>query len=270
MLVLTYHTVSNSRQFESQMKWLLASGYNLIDINHFLNQINSATPSLGYRDVLITFDDGDVTVYHNAYPILKKYNIPSVLFVITSLISTQEPFWWEEINYYSNNSIPLRYVKALPNKERLKLVEDLKRNSSKPLLSQSQLSWEQLFELEDSGMAIANHSHTHPMFNRINKEEITSELTKSFNILEQKGFKNANVFAYPNGNFNEETLQALESKGFIAAFLFDHNICKELNKCNRFKISRLSLNDYTPMWKFKLILSGYHSKILDIRIRMGI
>lgn len=49
--------------------------------------------------VTLTFDDGWASVYENAYPILKKYNFPATLFVITDGISRWEGFMsWDQVN----------------------------------------------------------------------------------------------------------------------------------------------------------------------------
>jgi len=69
-----------------------------------------------------------------------------------------------------------------------------------------------------------------------------------------------NIFAYPNGNFSSSSEKVLKSSNIKLAFLFDHKINFHLN--DPLRISRLIVNDSTPLWKLKFILSGLHSKIL--------
>jgi peptidoglycan/xylan/chitin deacetylase (PgdA/CDA1 family) len=49
--------------------------------------------------VIITFDDGRKSVYEKAYPVLKKYDMPATLFVITSMPGTDSETYlsWQEI-----------------------------------------------------------------------------------------------------------------------------------------------------------------------------
>jgi poly-beta-1,6-N-acetyl-D-glucosamine N-deacetylase len=117
--------------------------------------------------------------------------------------------------------------------------------------------------MQAAGVLIANHSHTHPMFDQCTEEEIRAELRASKAFFTQHGLKGYEYFAYPNGNYNERVQKILIEEGIQYAFLFDH----QLNKApiNPMRISRLSVNDDTPLWKLRLILSGWHSRILPLR-----
>lgn len=46
------------------------------------------------------------------------------------------------------------------------------------------------------------------------------------------------------------------------AFLFEHEINN--GKFHPLRITRLAVNDNTPLWKLKQILSGWHTKILSL------
>ena len=64
-------------EFEKQMKYLHDNGYTTL----FLSEIETAK---NYdKPIIITFDDGYDNVYNNAFPIMKKYNIKSDLYLIT-------------------------------------------------------------------------------------------------------------------------------------------------------------------------------------------
>jgi peptidoglycan/xylan/chitin deacetylase (PgdA/CDA1 family) len=78
--------------------------------------------------VLITFDDSDISVYNNGFSVLKKHDIPAILLVITDLIVTKKPFWWNEIKYYLdevNGNKKVWEVKKWPNKDRELYIENL-------------------------------------------------------------------------------------------------------------------------------------------------
>ncbi|MCX2745199.1 polysaccharide deacetylase family protein [Mangrovivirga sp. M17] len=216
-------------------------------------------------DVLITVDDGDLSFYENAFPLLRKYNIPSILFIIPSLIETDKPFWWDEYEYYSEkqgDKNELNWLKSIPNIERLSFLETLKQNSSKPIYKKKQLRVDQLLEMQDNGVIIANHSYSHPMFDQCTEDELREELSKTKDFFDRNNLNGFDIFAYPNGNYNDQAESILKEFGIKYAFLFDHKINGENH--NPLRISRLSVNDSTPMAKFKFILSGWHSKLLPL------
>ncbi|WP_168194541.1 polysaccharide deacetylase family protein [Antarcticibacterium arcticum] len=266
--VLVYHKIDNPVNFEKHLVYLQAN-YTLISINEILKfkdkNTNTQKPPL-----LITFDDGDLTIYNNAFPILKRYKIPAVIFVISGLIGTQEPFWWDEITYYNNtngNSNAMIWeVKKWPNKKRINFIDQLKLNSSIQELKYPQLTYDHLYEMQAEGIDIANHSHTHPLFDRCTPIELKQEMTTSMEILKKENFL-YDIFAYPNGNFSTKSEAVIKKAGIRMAFLFDHKI--NINLDNPLRISRLIVDDTTPLWKFRFILSGYHSKVLPLRRKIS-
>lgn len=263
---LTYHKISDPDNFERQLLYL-KERFNIIGHPDIINYFEGN--ELPKNPLILTFDDGDISNYTIAFPLLKKCGIPAIFFVITDLINTDKPFWWDEIEYYLGKSIADKKVwetKKWPNPERQSYLEELREKSGKPPLKYPQLTSVQLKEMNDAGILIANHSHTHPMFDRCTPEELNEELTKSCSRLRDLGF-NPEVFAYPNGNFSAVAEERLKEHGIKYSFLFDHKINK--GKINPLRISRLIVNDTTPLWKFKLILSGWHTKILPLTKALG-
>ncbi|WKK84213.1 polysaccharide deacetylase family protein [Marivirga arenosa] len=239
---------------------------------HTFNPNNNLGKHLKYlksQKVLITVDDGHLSFCKNAFPLLKQYQIPTFLFIIPSLINTEIPFWWDEVMYYLGNekgSKELQRLKLIPNQERLDYLEELRDNSELPPLKQQQLTVAQLKEMQETGIMIANHSFTHPMFDQCTEEELRDELRKTKAFFEKYDLKGYEYFAYPNGNYNELAEKVLIEEGVKYAFLFNHQLNR--GKVNPMRISRLSVNDDTPLWKFRFILSGWHSKVLPLRKRL--
>jgi len=265
--ILAYHSINNLANFENQLKYIKNnySVISILDLRLFFEN-NQKLPN---KPLLITFDDGDLSVYENAFPLLRKYNLPAILFVITELIDSKKSFWWDEIEYYlgkTKGNKKVWEVKEWPNKEREEFMEKLRKNSHKPLLKYEQLTTPQLREMHSADICIANHSHTHPMFNQCTVNELENEIAESTTILKTKGFT-SDVFAYPNGNFSigsERRLQEFDTK---LAFLFDHKI--NVGKIDPLRISRLSVDDTIPLVKFKFILSGLHSRLLPVTRSLG-
>ncbi|MEG2457527.1 MAG: polysaccharide deacetylase family protein [Bacilli bacterium] len=65
-------------EFEKQIKYLKENGYT----SFFMNEIDNFTTVK--KPIVITFDDGYVDVYKNAFPTLKKYGIKGTLFTIAN------------------------------------------------------------------------------------------------------------------------------------------------------------------------------------------
>src|SRR5688572_11398286 len=138
MIVLTYHAIHNIRRFEEHIRYLLSHEYTVLSLGDFLERYGQK--KLRSRDVLVTFDDGDHSVLVNAVPVLKKYNCPAVMFVITGLIGTHLPFWWEEIRYYCPRKEDVNRAKLISNDERLKFLENLRATSNRAPLHNRQLT----------------------------------------------------------------------------------------------------------------------------------
>ncbi len=84
--------------FEEQLKTLLENGYTPINFND-LNLYMNDKAGLPLKPIIITADDGYLSNYEIAFPILKKYNIPATFFVTTRYVGvdTSSPhFTWEQ------------------------------------------------------------------------------------------------------------------------------------------------------------------------------
>ncbi len=265
--VLAYHTICDRINFEEQLLYI-KKNYSIISVDQ-LRQFLFENIKLPKKPLLITLDDGDLSVYDNALPIFKKHNTPAIVFVITDLINTHKPFWWNEIKYYlgsKEGNIKAWEVKNWSNNKREVYLNNLRKSSLKPELKFQQLAISQLQEMQDAGIVIANHSHTHPMYDKCTKEELVKEIELSTFKLREFGFT-PDIFAYPNGNYSLMAEEILKKHDITATFLFDHKINKGI--INPLRISRLKINDNTPLWKLKLILSGWHSRILPITRTIG-
>lgn len=103
--VLNYHQVNNKYQtvltmkpenFDEQMKYLHDNDYHSITQEEF-DAYMSGDGDLPDRPVKITFDDGYIDNYKEAYPILKKYGFTATIFVITDLVGKPGYLTWPMI-----------------------------------------------------------------------------------------------------------------------------------------------------------------------------
>lgn len=67
--------------FRAQMQYLHDNGYTPITISVLVKAINFGSP-LPAKPVVITFDDGDFTVYTEAFPVMKEFGYPGVNYLV--------------------------------------------------------------------------------------------------------------------------------------------------------------------------------------------
>ena len=192
-LIICYHCVKDEgnpnlrpakiADFEKQMQYL-SKVYNPISLDKMAQHIQDGT-SLPSKAIAITFDDGYRDNYENAYPILRKYNIPATFFLTTGFIGTgQIPRWDKE--YYTDD---------------------------KTLM----LSWQQVREMSGNGITFGSHTLTHPFLTRISRKQAQKEIRLSKEIIEQKTGMPITTFSYPSGNFDSDIKQIVKEAGYSAA-----------------------------------------------------
>lgn len=97
--VLMYHRVGTEQQaseegnvvtredLDRQMAFLKRFGYRVITLDHYHSIITQKRRAAG-REIVITFDDGDMTFLTDAVPVLEKYGFPVSMFIISDKIQT--------------------------------------------------------------------------------------------------------------------------------------------------------------------------------------
>ena len=112
--IIMYHYIGDSlrdsklyvspEDFADQMKFLHDHHYSVIGPDkavEYIQKKKKAPP----KTVLITFDDGTYDLYQYAYPVLKKYDFPATMFIITSKMG--QPGWlgWGQVQEMSNSGL---------------------------------------------------------------------------------------------------------------------------------------------------------------------
>lgn len=261
--VLAYHSVPDKKAFDAQLKYL-SNNYNIINIDKLKAHLFEGQ-NLPKRPLLITFDDGDFSVYENGLPVLKKYKLDSCLFIITHLINSKESVWIKKVEKgemnngktYADARKEVARLKKIPNSKR---IEEMKKF---PSVSEKQLSTKELLELSVNKVFIGNHTHTHPMLDKCNKKEIILELENARKTLLSLGFEGYDIFAYPNGNEDEASNKILKEEGIKMAFLFDHKVNSK--NINPLSISRIMVDSNTELNEFKTKVSGLHPFLFNLK-----
>ena len=90
-----YRLFSSQENFDENVKTLLDAGYTFITLED-LYQYNKGQLSLPEKVIIITMDDGQIGCYTDAFPVLKKYQIPATIFIVNQLVGTEDYFNWEQ------------------------------------------------------------------------------------------------------------------------------------------------------------------------------
>ena len=126
--------------------------------------------------------------------------------------------------------------------------------ASKDVGKKGYMSWEQIKELEKSGLVmIGNHSHTHGYLVDKKNIEIVSDLEKSINIFKEKLGYSPKYFSYPFGEYSNNFKEILKEYNFELAF-GQHSGVIDLTK-DIFELPRFPINEnYGKIDRFKFII----------------
>jgi peptidoglycan/xylan/chitin deacetylase (PgdA/CDA1 family) len=104
------HLVVPTEKFEAQIRALARSGHTTIRINELLRWQREGV-RLPAKPVLITFDDAFEETAEHAFPVLRRYGMTAIAFVITSLCLASGSFEGrrvmtrEQIKYWAQRGI---------------------------------------------------------------------------------------------------------------------------------------------------------------------
>jgi len=96
--ILLYHRVGvepddltiSVKHFEQDMSLLSNAGYNTLSLTQVRQYLQGHSLSLPKRPLIITFDDGYLDNYTNAFPILQKYSMVASFYIITGMIGNND------------------------------------------------------------------------------------------------------------------------------------------------------------------------------------
>ena len=117
---------------ERQILFLKANGYTPISLKE-LEQAARAGKSSIEKPVMLTFDDGYRDNYEKLFPLLKKYNVPALIFLITDRIDSPGYLTWEQVKEmlasglvdFGSHTCSHRRLRSLSDEE---IAEELTRS----------------------------------------------------------------------------------------------------------------------------------------------
>jgi peptidoglycan/xylan/chitin deacetylase (PgdA/CDA1 family) len=235
---------------------------------------------------VITFDDGYKDNYTYAFPILKKYNVPATIFLTTGYLNNGKLFWFDLVRYIlwntklkqieldnygiiSLNTVRIKkksinkfgeYLKKIPDEKKNYLIKRIikisKLNIPHNLGKDIILTWEEVKEMNQSGIDFGAHTLTHPILTRISKKKAMYEIIQSKKEIEKRLGKEVTTFCYPNGDyydFNTDIIEIVKESGFICAVSSISR--KNPSKKDLYSLGRISPWNYDS---FKYFASGIY------------
>jgi peptidoglycan/xylan/chitin deacetylase (PgdA/CDA1 family) len=83
--------------FAAQLEYLARNDYRVIRLSDFVEFLEGKR-SLPRRAVVITIDDGYVSAYQTAFPLLKRHGFPATVFVYTDFIGSRDALTWAQMH----------------------------------------------------------------------------------------------------------------------------------------------------------------------------
>jgi peptidoglycan/xylan/chitin deacetylase (PgdA/CDA1 family) len=189
--ILVYHQFSNdysgkltvkTEKFYEQMLYLKENGYQVIELDQLLEFMEFKKP-LPDKSIVITIDDGWLSTYEIAYPILKKFGFPATLFIYTDLIEGDRAMSWKQLKEMVENGFDVQsHTHSYQSLTMIKENESFKTYFD--FLVQ---------DIEDSKMAIHHHLNL-----------------------------DCRYLAYPYGETNPLVISLVKKLGYRAAFTLNH------------------------------------------------
>jgi peptidoglycan/xylan/chitin deacetylase (PgdA/CDA1 family) len=207
------------------------------------------------KEIVLTFDDGYANNFHTVGQIMKEYNLPYTVFISTEHIETGELFptsiarlivLGSELKKISIPSLRnVKYdistqelkmvtysiisgeLKIKPLNEVRQIVQDLKNNVSntqyKALAdkykSVKPMTWDMVIKLHKMGAKIGSHCMYHICCHE-NQDisEVKKQISESKTIIENKLQSKCDYFAYPNGDYTDNSNRSVLDAGYKMGF----------------------------------------------------
>jgi len=245
--ILLYHKIgkypSNAKfpglyvtedDFDRQIKYLKSTGYIFLTLSelktlydYYYKTNETCSPDIPQTVVdsasdggknkkyaSITFDDGSKSVYSGGLKVMRNNGVKATVFVVAGLIGGVNK--WD-----------------IKNGE---IIDEM-------------LGLSELKEMCEYGIEIGAHTMTHPHLTEISPEEAFNEISLSKKKLEELLGVSVNFFAYPYGDYSEETEKLVEKAGFYGACITKTGIVKK--GADFFALKRVAIRHNTDFFKFK-------------------
>ncbi len=215
-------------QFAEQVQ-ILADRFDVIDAETALAAL-AGEAALPPRAVLLTFDDAVDDFRTHAWPILTEAGVPSVVFVPTGYVGNESQwFWWDAVHAAVTRceerdtiatpvgDLPIRtgderlaafrrlrdHFKSIPWSEVDRSVVELCAACNVTPPTARVMSWEELREVERTGVALCPHTRSHAHLDQVDEDLARREVEDSITDLRRGARSMVPMFAYPSGRSSD-------------------------------------------------------------------
>ena len=106
VIVLYHHVATNTpsstsispEDFRAHLEYLRDNQFNVVRLDTLIESLKNQR-QLPDRTISITFDDGYISIYEEAFPILQSFGFPFALFVSTDPLNRNQTNYmnWEQV-----------------------------------------------------------------------------------------------------------------------------------------------------------------------------
>lgn len=227
--------------------------YSIISLNKLVSFIKGEI-EIPLNSCVISFDDGYVDHYKNAFPVLKDLKIPAVFFIIGDCIAGTTKVRWLDKLYYILDNTPYKkhsvefnkimskfykteikqgdsynflklktFIRNSPEKDFIidQLASILNVNLELDKINKSlYLSKENILEMLENKMEFGSHTMSHPDLTTIILKDAIQEIINSKKIISNLTSKKEIPFAYPFGGqktYNKDIIKTLKENNFLCS-----------------------------------------------------
>jgi peptidoglycan/xylan/chitin deacetylase (PgdA/CDA1 family) len=209
-VILNYHTMSAGQMREQIELW----GRHFDFIHH--DELGKRLANPAERPFcLITLDDGKRSNLTEVAPVMARYGVPGVFYVVTKFASGELPvLWFDAHGEFLNRlgecprGLGMEELKRLTERERLELIENLHGAAGfQPACKDADtvaMNWDDVRDLHKQGHTIGAHSETHGILTTMPLAEAKDSIQRSISCVSENVGVPCESFAFPNGNYTEE------------------------------------------------------------------
>lgn len=216
--VLVYHSIVDKssqytevskKEFNKQMLAIKLAGFNTVTIDDLINYVEKGT-ELPKNPICITFDDGYLDNYENAYPILKKYNMKATIFAIGSSIGNEGKY--KDTEYESTPHFTYEQAKEMIDSGLISIQShtyDMHQWSE--FESNSNNVRESVVQLE------GENEEKYIKALRLDAQKMSEELETNLGV-------EVKALAYPTGAYSELSSAILKEEGIKVTFSVEEGV----------------------------------------------